>query len=270
MTDHLDDEILSAAIDGEAPAGALDHVASCPTCAGRLGALRMVASALSASTVPTPADEAGRAVTAALDAALSAPAGAGGEGPQTGVLVALRRRPAGLAVAAAAAAALILAAGITGALRHGRSSTLPAAEKSVSAPSRFPGGNGAENVPGALGAAPAAPAFGAPVVTGPDLGAQSDAATVAGLVRARLNSAAPAPQSGAVAPSSTDQTLACAPEAAGAAGASPTSPLRLIAPLQWRGQPAVVFVFGQPGSASGLAGVIVRRSDCGALATLPL
>ena len=71
MTEHLDDGILSAAIDGEAPARALDHVTSCPACAGRLAALRMVASTVSASGVqPTP-EEASRAVTVALDAALA-------------------------------------------------------------------------------------------------------------------------------------------------------------------------------------------------------
>jgi hypothetical protein len=282
-TNHLDDEALSAAIDGEAEAGALVHLATCAACRRRLEALRAAASAVS-TPPPRPSPlEVDRAIAAALDAALEPAAGSpdsSGGGRRRAAIVALfPRRPA--IAALAAAAVIVLAAGITGALRWNGSSSR--SNESVSL--AHPGAPKSFSSAGApVGAGPGAAASGVPVLAGPDLGAQSDPAVVAGLVRARITSGpyqpgaavngpranaggtGPSPQASPVAP--TD--LTCAPEAAQAVGVAATSPLRLVAGLQWRGQAAVVFVFDRPGSAGGLAGVIVRRSDCAALVTLPL
>jgi hypothetical protein len=93
---HLDDEVLSAVLDGEASAEESAHADSCAACSTRLAALRD-ASLLVRTPVP-PADPARREVTIAraLDAA-------------TAEIVPLRRRrtpPAWLAAAAAIVVAI--------------------------------------------------------------------------------------------------------------------------------------------------------------------
>jgi hypothetical protein len=271
--EHLDDEALSAAIDGEAEAAALDHVATCPACRSRLEALRAVASAVSTPPVPLPAADVDRAIAAALDTALAPAAPSGGRRGLAPVVALFQRRPAMAALAAAAV--VVLAAGITGAVRWGGSSSHPSASVSLARPGAKPFQSTGAPVSGAGSS-------GAATLAGPDLGAQSDPAVVAGLVRARIGTlaaapgarlsgpqpggAAAAPQAPAVPPSE----LACASEAAQAVGVPATSPLRLVAGLLWRGQPAVVFVFDRPGTAGGLAGVIIHQPDCATLVALPL
>ena len=100
MTDpsHLDDEALSAVLDGEAAAEESAHVDECETCRTRLGALRD-ASVLVGTPVPPP-DPARR--EAAIAAALETR-------PRVAEVRTLRRRtpPTWLAAAAAVVVALI-------------------------------------------------------------------------------------------------------------------------------------------------------------------
>jgi len=187
-TNHLDDEALSAAIDGEAEAGALVHLATCAACRRRLEALRAAASAVSTPPpLPSPL-EVDRAIAAALDAALEPAAGSpdssGGGRRRATVVARFPRRPA--IAALAAAAVIVLAAGITGALRWNGSSSRSNESVSLARPGPKPFSSAGAPVAG--GASPGAAASGVPVLAGPDLGAQSDPAVVAGLVRARITS----------------------------------------------------------------------------------
>ena len=284
-TNHLDDEALSAAIDGEAEAGVLVHLATCAACSSRLGALRAAASAVS-TPPPRPSPvEVDQAIAAALDAALEPAAGSpdpsGGRRRPAPIVALFQQRPA--IAALAAAAVIVLAAGITGALRWNGPSSRSNQSVSLAHPGT-PKSLSPAGAPLASGAGAAGAESGAPTLAGPDLGAQSDPAVVAGLVRARISAGLDQPgaaangqmaNAGGAGPSSQASALppadlACAPEGAQAVGVAATSPLRLVAGLQWRGQPAVVFVFDRPGTTGRLAGVIVRRSDCTALVTLPL
>ena len=78
MTDtHLDDEALSAALDGEATAAEESHLVSCPACRQRIDVLRGIALAVGGPVPPRPAAAVDAAVGAALGAALDAPLGAG-------------------------------------------------------------------------------------------------------------------------------------------------------------------------------------------------
>ena len=273
--EHLDDEALSAAIDGDVEAAALDHVAACPACRNRLEALRAVASAVSTPPAPRPAADVDRAIAAALDAGLAPAATPGAKHGRAPVVALFQRRSA--IAALAAAAVIVLAAGITGALRWGGSSSRPSASVSLARPGAKP----FQSTGAPEAAAGSAAGSAGAALAGPDLGAQSDPAVVAGLVRARIGGAGVAPgarangpQAGGTAaspaPAVPPSELACAPEAAQAAGVSATSPLRLVASLVWRGQPALAFVFDRPGTSGGLAGVIVHQPDCAALVTLPL
>ncbi|HET7487923.1 MAG TPA: hypothetical protein VFJ85_08340 [Acidimicrobiales bacterium] len=66
-TSHLDDEALSASLDGEEPDAAA-HLAACATCAGRRDALDTARRAVAAPPAPAPVEAADRAVAAALGA----------------------------------------------------------------------------------------------------------------------------------------------------------------------------------------------------------
>jgi hypothetical protein len=101
MTDlsraHLDDEALSAVLDGVGTADEARHVEGCGSCSARLEALRAVAAAVAA---PVPAPEPER-----LDAAVAAALSAQNVVPLS-VARAARRPPAWLGAAAGIAAVL--------------------------------------------------------------------------------------------------------------------------------------------------------------------
>lgn len=123
MTDHADDETLSAFLDGEAAPG---HLAGCAACQARVEELRAAASAVG-SPVPAP-DPARReaAIALALGADLAA-------GP------ARRRLPLWLGAAAALLAVLafvpLLTRGGNDGGRPGRTAAPPAAESKAAADS---------------------------------------------------------------------------------------------------------------------------------------
>ncbi len=215
-----------------------------------------------------------------------------------------------LLAAAAVVVAVLGAAGVVGLVGRGSGSTSaklsvgarlsPAAQPGSSRGSGAgpqPGGavagaNAPAAASGATGLAPAGPA-----VVGPDLGAQQDPAVVARLVdrqlassptaSAQVPSAAAQGSGGGQGPSGDSQglraggqvspaggeaqaaPLPCTAQGATAAGITGPKPsVRYAATLRWKGVAAMVLVYDRPGG--GLAGVIVRRSDCAPLAVLPV
>lgn len=115
--DHLNDEELSAALDGEGAAGTDAHIASCSRCGARSATL---ASAQATVATPPPAPTAERrdaAVAAALDVAQGRAGGTATEARPIGDLAALRsrrrtrpRRDVGPWLGAAAVLALLVGA----------------------------------------------------------------------------------------------------------------------------------------------------------------
>lgn len=228
MTPHLDDETLSAVLDGtEAPPGG--HLDTCADCRHRLDALRRAAAAVAAPPPPVPDALRDRHITAAL-AALPPGAAAGGTAGAATVAVRRARRPwqrvaIGLA-AAAAAAGLVL-------------------------PLSRLGGDGsdvASNKAAREAAGPTAAAAGAAL----DLGAVDEASLPAALA-ARL--AHPATGAGGTAtealPTPPDP-VAQRCEASLRASTPGLAQLLLAATATWKGTPAVVLAFG-PGPRSVVA-----------------
>lgn len=178
MTDstHLDDDTLSAIVDGEGSPDDLAHIASCEACEARVGA-RRAAAQLVATPVPPVAD-AEREDT--IRAALAAPSNIVSLAPR-------RRVPAWLGAAAAVAT---LAAGATILANRDGSRPSPSAARATSEDS----GATADRSVGAL-AAPVGDA----AVDGGDLGDVKDAD-----LRARIDGALNASQQRAAAPSGAD------------------------------------------------------------------
>ena len=185
---HLDDELLSASLDGEASPGAEAHLAACPVCRARIDALDSARQAVSAPPPGPAAGLADRAVAAALEAWTSERTGA--------VVVPLRpsetaRRPRlpGWAVGVAAALAALVAA-VPLLTRDGGDGDT----QTASAPARL---SQAEK----SGADEAA-------VDGGDLGDQSDQLVLGGLLSTAVTGSADA-----------DSALSASPTTSGSEGA---------------------------------------------------
>ncbi|HUF33652.1 MAG TPA: hypothetical protein VMN58_10655 [Acidimicrobiales bacterium] len=135
---HLDDEALSALIDGEAMPQTGDHAGACDACEGRLEALRHAARAV-ADPPPAPDDETReRAIAAAIAAAPAEPA------RRTGVvtLAPRRRRPAPVwLVSAACLAALILGVGLVRGMDGGDDDSVTMEASPTAGPSVVDGGD---------------------------------------------------------------------------------------------------------------------------------
>lgn len=99
---HLDDERLSAHLDGEDEAAA-EHLAGCPSCRARLDAFGEVAGLVGAPVRPAPAGRMDAAVAAAL-------AGASAPSAVVPLSTARRRRRTQVGLAAAAVVVLVLGA----------------------------------------------------------------------------------------------------------------------------------------------------------------
>ena len=65
---HLDDDALSAALDGELSGDVDAHLSGCATCHARLEALARVAAAVGSPLSPRPAEEVDAVIRAALAA----------------------------------------------------------------------------------------------------------------------------------------------------------------------------------------------------------
>jgi hypothetical protein len=283
-TDHLDDDALSAALDGAATAAEMAHLSSCSACQARQASLAAVARAVGAPVPRRSGQQVDEAVAVALAAwspretgEVASPAGIAATpgtarrpptlGPRQPALEGARRRrgaPRWLPAAAGIAAAVVILGGVV-ALTRNRS-----ASRSTIA-SQAPPATAAASAPSSASSA--------------DLGDQSDPVVVARLVDGALSrgagaaaaAAAPAPSAAvsSVAPRVAQNQLpplpACANQARDAVGlaAPPTgsSVLSYVASLRWLGQPGVVVVFSGP---AGLSGAVMKTADCSVLAILPL
>jgi hypothetical protein len=178
------------------------------------------------------------------------------------------------------AAALVLivgGAGLVAALSRGSSPSKSTTASRVAAPTDSAAGTaGAKR-----SASSPAPESGAATAQAPpsalrgieaDLGPQADPVALAGLVNGQIR-AGPASQfaagagSGATPEAPTQPP--CLDQGRAASGlAGQQAPLRYAASLRWRGQDAVVLVYDRP--AGGRAGVVMAKSNCVLLASLPV
>lgn len=250
---HLDDEMMSAVIDGEASAADLNHAETCEECASKVAAWRGAIALLKAAPAPA-VSEARRdhAIEAAL-AELDAPAVAD--------LAEHRRRrlaafgPGRVAAAAAAVAAVAgLALGVTqlnggGSPKASTASRAPAAKSA--APTTFPqilGGaaSGTENGTSSGGVA-AGPTVNAPTAASPlaDLGKVASVDQIAPLLRAQVARTPHAPTQYA----SAQTTQGCQAAARRSAGAPATSAPVLEATVTYQGRTYLATVF--PATAKG-------------------
>ena len=241
MTHPLDDDALSAHLDGEGDAATAAHLEECATCRARLEQLRAAADAIASPVPPVDERDRRRAVATAL---------------ASGGIASGRRRPVPAWVAAAAAAVVLVLAAIpvVSSLRDGRDAQFNSAQGDASGTEAAVGSD--------------------------DLGDQSDPAALRTLLEQRVGEAAPAPAADALtaepatesgggaggsgAPAgggSGPDCLAAAREAAG----GPLGPLLYRAALQWEGAPATVFVFRGPdpdASALTRRAFVMARRDC--------
>lgn len=265
---HLDDERLSAHLDGEDPAAA-EHLAECGSCRARLEAFRSVAELVGAPVAPPDG-----AVDAAVAAALAAHASPGGS-PVVPLSTAVRRRRTQVGLAAAAAVVTVVL-GVSS-LRGG------AGDDSQNMATREASGSAA---------------------AGPDLGDQSDARALAERVRSAVEGefaagavsptadSAEAGGPGASGGGSTAQNEAAPPPppegeavVAGKRAAAARSSIRPSGPctatarseygrglgdlvfegtLRWEGTPAVVLAYRIEGATGALDHrvLVLAQDDC--------
>jgi len=281
-TPHLEDEALSAALDGAATGDEESHLASCPQCQAQLASLAAVARAVGAAVAPRPQADIDAAIAEAL--AAWTPVARPGDLEDRDVMVpitpvvSITPQTGGsrkwLAIAGGIAAALIVVAGI-GALARGTSK-----ETATRATAAGPAITTTPTT--ATGPSPG-------TVVGGNLGDQSNPSAVAGLVIGALSAASPtathqsangsatgippgAPSPGAAAPAASEAPRSCVTQAQAALGLAAArgagaGGVRYQATVEWQGQtPAVVVVFSPPG---GLQGAVMRAADCSLLAVLP-
>ena len=278
-TPHLDEEALSAALDGAASDAEQAHLSSCRDCQATMAALAAVARAVAAPVTPPPRRE----IDAAIERAVAAsalppltvtPPAVGSPGGRHG-------RARWLVTAGAVAAAVVLVGAIV------------AGTRSVSVHR-----TSSANAPGV-----ASPTTTSGPIAGADLGDQSNSAALSDLVLAALGPHGPsegtpppavnppaAASSAATGPAATaaasiggvsggglstassavapNALPTCTAQARGYLGsAAAGAALRFSAPLRWRGQPAVAVVFSGP---NGLAGAVMSSATCSLLVVLAL
>jgi hypothetical protein len=263
MNVHLDDEMLSAALDGYGSVADRAHVDSCDKCRERLDALKRVAE-LVGSPVAGPDQEAREAAVAA---ALAVYRG-------SRVTPAASRRLFVRPVLAAAAVLVLVGIGVVALARSSGNSARKASGTIASG--RISAGNStttgrATGVPSTTlpagasgnGSSPVlAPAFQAPVASAPYIGAFTDPGALSVVLRSQLAASERAP-----APERAGSPISCAEQAATAAG-SPAAPPALVVLLQWRGQEAEAVVYRRDGSHA--IGLVVSTPGCQLLTSVGL
>jgi hypothetical protein len=240
--DHLRDEALSDALDGNAPPEVTSHLATCNQCRTRIDAMTAAARAVAQ---PPPAPSA-----AARDAAVAR--------ALAGTVPVVSRRPV-LAPWMAAAALVAVLLGVGGAVLAGRDDGRDAQTTAA--------GQADDK---ALGAGGSAAGGTAGVIDGGDLGDHADAVALNGLLQERLSDAvttdasarAFAGESAPEAPAAATAGPSCAAEAQ-TAGSGRVGSLVLTAQLRWQGEPAVVLVFSAPDQSQlGKRAFVMARRDC--------
>lgn len=262
---HLDDERLSALLDGVAEPSDAAHADGCPECAARLAgwsqARRLVAVA------PAVASEGQRdaAVQAAL-AAFDSSERAGGSGP-IDLGAARRRRLAGISggrgAAAAAAAAIVLVAGMAfGLSRIGHEHTTATSARSSEAASSTTAKAAAPSPPAGASASQARGVGAGPDSASPAQGSLGSFSDMAALIQ-NLRAQAPAARTPNVLYNSAMTSLGRCRAPFAAAGVSANTSPEKVATLEYDGTQAEVFVYAMPHSHIV---VVVNASTCGVLA----
>jgi hypothetical protein len=255
-TSHLDDDRLSALLDGEAGAVDVQHADGCPDCRRRVAAWRATTATLAVQPEPVAAVQRQAAVEAAVKAA--AEAGLAAVEPartpppdQPIPLVDHRRRWAAFSWtrSAAAVAAVVLVAGIAVAISHiGDGGPNPSS--TAAGVTRPPAGSQAGPAAGTAGQSSASAA---PVVN-VALGSFQNPAGVVAALQVQLGQLGSTSTAPSAQRSASPSTAGPPPEAAGVpppcqapavsgAKATPQSIPVLDATLTYRGSPARAYVF---------------------------
>ena len=288
--DHLDDETLSALLDGDAGASAHAHLAACERCSARRGQLAAARAAMAAAPVEA-LDELARRRLVASALLAAGETGAGGTATAGGSRWAQRHRAV---IGSAAAVLLLVLVGVPFVVGH--NGTTKQADTSLSAQAPL--------------AAPAGPAAGPFLGDLGDLterdrvrlslsGVSADSASATGTVAGATRSAAPAAAPAAPVPAAPGAGGSTAGGAAKSVTAPPGTPpsnspeafasnpaadrdradadacvaALLDGPARggrltgsgvgtWRGRPAVVAAFELSG---GTVAFVADRSGCGVL-----
>jgi negative regulator of sigma E activity len=262
---HLDEDRLSALLDGQATRQDLQHVDRCRECTERLAAWQDVAFRLAVdpSTPDAPQrDEAVRAALAAVVAANPAVATSLSSGsspspdpaPPAGARVAPLKqrhqrwttRTRVLVVAGGIAAAIAVAAAAVGVSGSGGGGPGPASN--AAGPTESPV---ASSLPPAGAGAAAPRASGPPAGLG-DLGALQTSSSLVGALQSRLMAGAASSAAG-TAPGPAARPP-CQAEAAAGAGVAPQTPPQLEATVTYRGESAEAYVF--PAGGRWVAAVV--------------
>jgi hypothetical protein len=283
---HLDDEALSAALDGAATAVEQAHLSSCSICQAHVESLAAVARAVGAPVADRPPSQVDDAIERAVRAWSQSQSESQSESESEAEAESFRRE----SWSPAAPTSIQAGGRRSAARRRGASPRWLGAVVGIAAAviavgvvvSQSRGGSSHSTTTAGLAqpssASTTAPARGASASPG-DLGDQSDPAALARLVTNAVGQraggdAAAAPAFGAttvagaaVAPRDQLSTPTCATQAATASRVAGSPTPDYVAAVRWRGEPAVVVVFSRPG---GLAGAVMRPADCSVLIVLPL
>ncbi len=238
--DHLDDDALSATLDGEATPAEAAHAGECPTCRARLDVFRAAANAVGTAVGPVDAARREDAIAAALAAVPASTESRRGGPPAWLYAVAA-------AVVALAALVPLLTRGDDGADTASRATSKAAAPEST-------------------GQADASTLAAPPVaVDAGDLGTvgASDALrelVVPALVRTPApDAAAPTPGPPSAAAGSSAAAIPCLAEVR---SSEPVGALRLSGRATVDGVASEVLVFDLPGEPGRLRALAVAPADC--------
>lgn len=242
-----DDELVSAWIDGELPPDVAARVDADPALRARADALRLVAAAVAEPVVP-PAGAAEDAVTRAV------------EGAAPIIPLPRRRATAGRWVAAIAAALLVVVLAAVG--LHDASTGTDRSSTAAGPVTTTTTTAATAAARGSAGAANGGAFQGADSAAGADLGDVDGPETLRQRLAAFATVAPSMPSPESATQKSLD-TTPCADAALaearrdGAAGQTSTT-----ATLRYQGTPAIVYVFGRAGDASGKV-VVLDLAGCG-------
>lgn len=261
-SDHLDDETLSASLDGEATAAELTHLGGCDLCEGRVGELRRAAALIGGPVAAPDHERRDAAIRTAVSAAPT--------------VLATRRRmpPAWLAAAAAfivlAAFAALLVQG-SGGGQDDADTAAGSFDAESERTEESDGGDAASDEPAATGGGSAAQSAPAPAAA-PDPGsaalAGDDVGSLDGdLLRAVVERRVRAVERDAAADDTATSTTAAAPcESELRAVGPPLGSVRFVGRGTLEGAAALLVVFDVPDEDAVLA-FAVSPPDCTVLRT---
>jgi len=261
---HLDDERLSALLDGLAEPSDAAHADGCPDCTARLAGWSQARRLVAAAPAVAPETRREAAIQAAL-ATFDASGDRSGSGP-IDLAAARRRRLGGLGSgrgAAAAAAAIVMVAGLAfGLSRIGHDHTVKSAGPTAASPSATskaatPRSAGAGSASQANRSAASTERFGTDLMS---LGSFPD---MSKLIPALRSKTAATLVPGAPFSNATPLTSTRCADAFAAAGVAATTSPDLEAALVYARTQAVVFVFATPHAHTV---VVVNGSTCAILA----